>query len=506
MSAAKNLLNFFLLSFGYIVIQMALTPIRLRLLTEILGQETYGLLTFVILTINLLIVGLSFGMFEFLLRRIPGMEKQEQERLYGWLLRIYLGIVVAASLIGTAVCLTTLIGPSFNEENVIACALALVVNALLQFRIFYLLGQNELLPFRLVQLMANDLWFFVVLALWPFVDLNLTLILWIWTGWLALTMLATEYWGPLRLALVRQPAPVALGTVFAFGLPLLPLLLGELLIRYTDKVFVTSYFGPAAMGEYSATMNVALLVYLVGSNVICLLVPKFNQHRNALAPGVRPAEDQNMRKAFSVMLRYALILGGFGAGVIALLGWAVMDILVAEDFRGAIYILPWAAPAALFFLVHLVFSRVLIALDRSRLVGGLTLAAAALNAALNPLLISQFGERGILGAALATTISVALLCLATGTALGVHRWISWPHLRLGRWLVAVVLGLAMYAASSAQLHSWNPFVVLVLNGIGSVALLLLFRLVTPNDLNDLFAKKPTRDPDHETPPVHPAAH
>ena len=485
------MLRFFLLSFGYVVIQMGLTPIRLRLLTEILDEPTYGTLNLVLPGVNLLVFLLSLGMFEYLLRRLPGMPAMDQVRLYGKLLRVNLALVAAAALIGSPLLLVLLAPGGFGQAEVLPVALGLVTSAVMQFRIFFLLGCNDLFRFRAAQLLANDLWFFIVLAAWPFFGIGLTEVLWIWSGWLAVTMLATEPWGPFRLVFLRGPSPVPLREVMAFGLPLLPLIMGELLFRFADRAFVGHFLGAGAVGEYTATMNVALLVFLVGTQVVGLLVPKFNERRNALTAGgdAAPHRDPELRRAFSVMLRYGLVLGGFGAGVIAFLGWAVLDILVAEEFRDAAYILPWAAPASFFFLVHLVFSRVLIALDRSRLVGGLTLAAAVLNAGLNPLLIPAFGERGLLGAALATTISLAALCLATGAAVGPGRWIDWRALRAGRWLASLALGLAMYAASDHWLSHWHPIPLLTLNGVASVGLLLAFGLATPADLRDLFKKK-----------------
>jgi len=494
-------LEFFFLSFGYVGLQMLLAPVRLRLFTEFFTEAQYGLINLVIMVVNALVFAISLGTFEFFVRRLPGRDEAYQQAVYGKVLRVFLPLVLGLAVLGSPLAFFFLGGAEFTLLDALAAGVALVMYAVMNFRIYFLLGRSELLRFRLCQFLAMDLWFFLVLAALPFLPAGasggtaVTVVLWIWAGWLAVVVLFTESWASIKKAVpLGRASPESLAAILAFSVPLLPMILGELLIRITDRLFVTGYAGAAAMGEYTATMGVATIVYGVGAGVLGLIFPELNREMNTRPEGTDPASHPPLQRIVSVMLRYALVLSICGGAVLVFLGGHVLNILVGENFRDAFYILPWAAPISLFFLLHIVFSRVLIAQDRSGLVGALTLAAGLLNVVLNAILIPRHESAG-LGAAIATGISLAILAAASGFAVKGWRWIDRDALRFLRIVLGCTLSVAVYALSAhylprlAKAPTVNSLLILGINGIASVAILLASGLFAPSDMKLLFGGK-----------------
>lgn len=485
-------MEFFFLSFGYIALQMLLAPVRLRLFTEFFDEAQYGLINLVVMVVNALVFLVSLGTFEFLVRRLPGREETYQMVVFGKVLRMMLPAMMLLSLLGAPLAYLLFGGEDFTKRDTMAAAVATVLHAIMVFRVYFLLGRGELLRFRLCQLLAMDFWFFAALVALPFAPDSMnkvTLVLWVWAGWLAFVVVVTESWGSIAKTYgLGRASPENAASILTFSVPLLPMILGELLIRLVDRTFVIGYAGAAAMGEYTATMSIALIVYMVGASVVGLLIPEFNRVINNLSEGAQADRDPELQRMFSVMLRYALVLALCGAAVLVLLGPEVMAILVSEPFRDAAYILPWAAPVSFFFLLHIVFSRVLIAQDRSKLVGGLTLAAGLLNILLNALIIPRVGEHAGLGAAVATGISLAALACATGWAVKAWRWIDPAALRPLRIGLGCVAITAVFHLTNWLIPTWHgnvtveALVMLGLNGAAAFGLLFVFGLLSPKDL------------------------
>ena len=156
----------------------------------------------------------------------------------------------------------------------------------------------------------------------------------------------------------------------------------------------------------------------------------------------------------------------------------ILSLLSGPKFHDAAFIIPWLAPVPLFFLLWAAFNRILLAMERSRLIGGLTLAAALLNLVLNILLVPHFQERG---SALAMVLTMACLMTVTGVAVRAWLWIDWRGLmgrRLAILFLAVWFGLwvvRLYLGS-------HPFFCLLAGGLWSVATIVLLGLVRREDL------------------------
>ena len=487
----KGALHFVFLSYGYIVFQILLTPIRIRLLTAILDRATYGVLNLVIMTVSLLAVFLSFGSFEFLVRRLPGTELAYQERMIGLLYRVFGSLAILLAAIGLPLVYfwQDFDGFRLSGLELLACALALIFYMLLQFRTFYLLGQNDLLRFRISQFLSLDVWFFVLLgASLVFRPLTISVVIWVWSGWLIFTALITNRWAPFQLAARPTEVRKPLGNVLVFSLPLLPMIFGDWLLRSADRYFVIGYAGVEKMADYGLCMNISLMLFFIGNNLISIIIPKFNRITNDMPEKTALWSSPELRRLFTIMLRYTLALTLVGGAALFILNDEILWVLADEKFHHAAYILRWAAPASLFFSCHLLFSRTLIALERSGQVGVITSVCAVLNLGLNTFFITQVFADPTVGAAVATCISLAAMALWGATTIRIGRWIDWSELKVSRLAMAVICSAVCFYATKTHLD-FHPLLLVGLNGVVSLGFLLGCGLFPKHEITLLFEKK-----------------
>jgi O-antigen/teichoic acid export membrane protein len=347
-------------------------------------------------------------------------------------------------------------------------------------------GRGEVGRVRITQFLQADLWFLPVLALWFFThNLSTTAILWLWAGWLAMTTVVSWRWVPVGRALSGRPGLVTVREILRFGLPLLPMIAGEWLFRLGDKYVLLLFKDMDAVANYTLCTNIAFIVYIAGATVLDALIPEFNRLRNRLSDGsvIALSSDGQLRAVFTLMLRYSFIVSVAGGAALALLGPSILRVLGGAKYGDAAGVLPWTAAIPFFFLISYVFTRILIAMDRSKAVGMLTACAAALNVALNVLLVRRYGGSG---AAFATTVSLFLLALASGLVIRCWRWIDLREFMPVRGVIYTVV-------LAAGFHALQRFVA---NGILAVVggivwcgiWVFVLRLVSSADLRQLAFK------------------
>ena len=484
--------GFFILSFGYVALRFLLLPFRTRLLTEWLSKDVYAGLNLAIMTLTLLATSLSLGSFEYLVRHLPGRSEREQAALLRLiLLRLAAPVWILAGLVFAAI-------GFWDGGRMLAPAdwgllwAGFVLTSLLLHEVFYLLGRAEIFRMRLIQVFQTDLWFLALGLGGAGALATLTGSLSAWVGWLGLVALI----GLRRLpwhAWRRAPAEtVPLSAIIRFGLPLLPTICGEALFRLSDRYVLLACRDSVTLADYTLCANISMIVYVIGASLMDLVIPHLFAHRNRLRPASGAfVPGLEMRRLFSLMLRYALGLSLVaGAGMISL-HRDVLAVLSGPAYRDAASLLPWTAGVPLFFLLSLVAGRGLVAMDRTRWLGGATLAAAGVNLALNLLGVPRYGA---VGAALANTTSLALLTLALGRTLGWRRWIAADRLRPGRILGAGLTSAVWFAAVRYGLPAAGPWLRLTAAALGAAALLAAWGIVRREDARDLSPSLPPDEP------------
>lgn len=472
-----RLSRFFLLSFGYVAFRFLLSPLRTRLLTEMLPKELYGSLTLAVMTLTFISTFSSLGGFEFLVRRLPGLPPSLQK---GWLrlllFRLALPGWIAAGMLAAAIKAAGGL-PALSILDLALLWSGLGLTSWLLYRVFYSLGTGALVRMRSIQMFQNDLWFIGIVAAGSWAAASLTNSLWVWTGWLAATAVGVRFWARLPGSTTRPPEN--LGVVVRYGAPLLPMICGEILFRLADRYILLGFFDIRTVAEYTLCMNVAMMVFIMGASLLDLTIPSLYAARNRRTAEEGTGPTDEMRQVFGAMMRHMWGVGLPAGAALCFFHRDIFQIVSGPAFRDASGLLPWMAFIPLAFLSVTAVSRALLALDRPRLVGGATLAAALLNLGLDFIVVPRWGS---IGAALATLFSMVLLAVALGWVLGWRSWLRRADLRPGSIAAATAICSAGFAALQWGFPGLNAWLRLLAAGLLAVGAMLGCRIFSARDV------------------------
>ena len=454
-----SLIQFFSFSFGYVAIRSVLNPVQIKVLTSLLSPEQYGTMTLITITAWYLADISSAGHYDFLLRWLPGRSKANQLGVLALVWR-YFGSFVA-SLAVVIVAAFLIFRPTKIALEPIQLVIAGTYSVALVFlfqRIYFLWARAEWIRVRTLQLMWSDTWFLPVLIAAMFISITLNVVLVGWLIWLLVASVFAYRW--VRDTDVGTRSSVRIGEVLRFGAPLLPMTLGLALVGLGDRYLLLSLRDVEAVAKYTLSLNIALIVFAAGAAVLDFFVPEFNKEFNRVADRDVPkfVASETMKRLFTVMLRYSLVLALTGGLFLLLCGRQLVAIVSRPEYSGAAQVIPFLAPVPLLYLLWSLFNRILLARSNTRVIGLATLSVAALNVGLNILLIPRFGE---IGCALALSISLALLALFSGVYVRGWHWITWTSLKAGRLVTMAVINGAGIFLSQAMLGQHALTCVLV---------------------------------------------
>jgi O-antigen/teichoic acid export membrane protein len=478
--SASHLFDVFFASFGFLILRFILGPVRIKLLTSLLGKEDYGTLTLISVTLSVIVLVSSLGSLEFLLLKLPGRDRPYRQSRLKTVMLLFGGVAMAIAVAGVPVLAFWPGGAlGLSPADVAICGLLLVLSAHLNHRSYYLLGTMDFSRSRITQLLFADLWFVPVLFFLGRGSITISQMLWVWAGWYVLTMGVTHRWvtmGEMRRVSASREAAVE---VLGFGLPLVPMIVGDLLTRVQDRYVLLAFTDIGTVATYALAIGIAMIGVQVGDAALDLLVTEFFRVRNRIPSQALDdlAGDPALRLRFTVMVRYCLVIAA-GVGFAQVwLAEPIVRFMSSPEFLDAARFLPWLAPIAAIYQVFIVFSKVFIALNRGKELGWAAFAAAFLSLGSNLALIPLLGGRG---AALAAVISMSALTMYLGIRIRCLRWVDWPALRPGR--LAALLGAA--CAAFALVATWpaGAFVKLLAGGGAYFALVCLLGLLTRDDL------------------------
>ena len=174
-----------------------------------------------------------------------------------------------------------------------------------------------------------------------------------------------------------------------FGMPLVPSALFLWALNFSDRFFLVRLSGPREVGLYSIGVRVA--------SAIILLLAAFRTAWPAFAYSIE--DDDEAARTYSYVLTYLVLVTSWMALALGLLAPWLVQLLTTEEFYSAERVVAPLAFAAAAFGAYIV---VVIGIGRARRTRSnwiVTGVAAALNVALNIVLIPAFG---MMGAAVAT--------------------------------------------------------------------------------------------------------
>jgi len=181
-----------------------------------------------------------------------------------------------------------------------------------------------------------------------------------------------------------------------FGLPLVPSALALWATNFSDRFFLVKLVGTAEVGLYSIGVRVA--------SALVLLLTAFRTAWPAFAYSID--DDDEARRTYAFVLTYLLYICSWVALGLALLSPWLVRLLTTPEFYAASRVVAPLAFAAVAFAGYVVMA---IGVGRARKTGFnwvVTGAAAALNVALNLILIPPYG---MMGAAVATVAAYTLM-------------------------------------------------------------------------------------------------
>jgi O-antigen/teichoic acid export membrane protein len=185
--------------------------------------------------------------------------------------------------------------------------------------------------------------------------------------------------------------------ILALSLPLVPHALGGAAIAFSDRLFIEHLVGLDAVGLYALGYSFGMAMGIVTDAAIRAWTPWV--YRVLAAP-------TDIGKRQVVQSCYALIGGFFlAAGVLALGARWALPYVVDEAYRGAAAYIGWVALGYAIRGAYQVFFPFLVHTRRTHFLVVSTATAAAVNLALNYVLIGRYGP---IGGAYATIVAFAV--------------------------------------------------------------------------------------------------
>ena len=479
------LINVLFASVGYVAIRIIIAPVRIKLLTSLLSKEDYALLTLAMLTVSFITLISSLGSLEYMLRKIPGRDPGFQFSTLRTIMTFFGGLAITMAIIGgLALLIWTPSTFPLRRSDAAALGLVLVLTVHLTQLVYFLMGRSEYAHSRMLMLLYADAWFLPLLFFMGRIRISISFIIWLWVIWLFLSLAVSQWMVRFRDVFGRSAPRARLRPILAFGVPLLPMIMGEWIFQVQDRYVLLAFTNLDALANYTLCFNIAWVGVGTGTSLLDVLVTEFYKVRNLSGSRDLRALSAHppLRTSFTLMLRYGLIL----AVPIVLALWIarVPIILLLSDpkFADAAGLMKWVAPLPLCYILVIISGRTLMALDRGMMVGISTLAAAGVHLTLSVVLAPRMGERGV---ALAGCAAYSLLAVHLGIQARIIRWIDWKELRPIR-LLAFFLITASGLILAVRYGAGRHFLALASGGLVSLAALMILGLVRKSDVDHLM--------------------
>jgi O-antigen/teichoic acid export membrane protein len=181
-----------------------------------------------------------------------------------------------------------------------------------------------------------------------------------------------------------------------FGVPLMPTALFLWVTNFSDRFFLVKLSDTAEVGLYSVGVRIA--------SAMVLLLTAFRLAWPAFAYSIE--DDREARRTYAYVLTYLVLVTTWVATGLTLLSPWIVDWLAAPAFASASRVVGPLAFAAVAFGGYIVVAIGLGRARRTQFNWVVTGAAAAVNVALNLILIPPYG---MMGAAVATVAAYATM-------------------------------------------------------------------------------------------------
>lgn len=377
-------------------VQLVAAALVTPLMTRLLDAPNFGEVTAANAVMQVLFVLAGFGLHQAIQKHYAEGGTVEPAKI--------LTAAIVGALVLTA--LVDLTGPVWAEwvgfsgytAPVRIAVLWAGISAVTNTAIALLRSQDRLLAFSTVSLLQSVVAEVTSLVLVVVFDATATMFL---LGQLALQVIATvAALIMVRPAMLRVGDRVMLKRALAFGLPLVPAALCTFLLNSSDRLIIQSELGFTEVGRYQVAYNVGALPMLMLGLLNLNWMPRIFAFREA---DERDAVIAASRDLLYLLLIPALIGLAVGAPLV-LRVWAPPDYQPETLQLVHAIVLVSAIPYA----AGLAVTRSLMAVGSTGYLAIAQAVAAAVNVALNLLLIPRWGLEG---SAVATLIAMSILHL-----------------------------------------------------------------------------------------------
>ena len=215
-----------------------------------------------------------------------------------------------------------------------------------------------------------------------------------------------------------------------FGLPLVPSALFLWVTNFSDRFFLVKLADASEVGLYSVGVRIA--------SAMVLLLTAFRNAWPAFAYSIR--DDAEARRTYAYVLTYLVFVCSWLAVALGLLSPWLVEWLATPAFAEASRVVGLLAFGAVAFAVYIVVSIGVGRIKRTQFMWAVTLSGAAVNFALNLILIPTYG---MMGAAVATI--AAYVVMAASISWWSQRIYPVPY-QWRRVLTAGLAGVALVVA------------------------------------------------------------
>ena len=381
------------------------------LLTKFLGAADYGLWSLVMVVVTIAIALFSLQLPNAMVRFLSGsQDRGHQANVVSVVLMwVLVGTVLGGIIIGlTAPWLArSFVGPgsdqaatAFRVGAVMVVAWGLEIAGFEIYRAFLVFRRYALtLMVRVSLEIAVALG--LLLAGYGLVHVLLA----ICGVRLASFVVALAYVAPLFRGRIGRPDVSFLRPYLSYSLPFIIVALFAWFLKLSDRYVVAYYRPTAEVGIYSAS-------YEIGMVTILLLVPLRRTLYPSLSAAWNSQRTEEVGKLLGHSFRYFTLLGM--PVVLLFLGLAdeTLRFLTKGEFVDLGHrVVPVIAAGNFLYGLHAIAMFVLLLEQRTRTLAGLMVLAAACNLVLNLVLVPT--GLGIMGAAIATLVSFAVLLVMT---------------------------------------------------------------------------------------------
>lgn len=236
----------------------------------------------------------------------------------------------------------------------------------------------------------------------------------------------------------------------AFGAPHAMNVISAWVLQLSDRYLLGHFASLTQVAGYS-------VAYSLGGILSALIISPFSMAWWVLMYPIAKRDDaQHM---FCVIFRWFSVVLLFAAFGLSLGGISVLDIFFPAPYHADAPIVPLVAMATMFNGVFLVVSLGVSLRRKTWLASLYFIGAALINVGLNLLLIPLYGA---MGAAISTLVAYIALALMAYIA---NWWIYPVAFEVGLFLVALVVGVALYAAGDALAQDQGVIMALSIHAL-----------------------------------------